>query len=76
VEREDALETKERVEKEGRRCLLVDFDLTDFRGAKSIVDEHMQAFGRLDVLINNASRQVLCKDLAKIDLGNSFSDQF
>ena len=69
-EKDDALETKSLVEKEGKRCLLIAFDLTDIRSVKKVVDLHIDAFGKLDILVNNASRQVFCKDLAEIDLGN------
>lgn len=56
------------VEKEGRKCGLVALDLKDFEAAKKVVDDHVSTFGSLDILVNNASRQVFCKDLAEITL--------
>ena len=67
-EMDDANETKSLVEREGRKCFLVPLDLTDFDAAKKVVDQHIEAFGSLDILVNNASRQVFCKDVAEIDM--------
>ena len=68
AEQDDANETKSLVEKEGRKCVLISVDLTDMDSAKRIVDQHVQFFGTLDILVNNASRQKFCMDLAEIDL--------
>lgn len=32
---------------------------------KKIVDTHVQKYGRIDVLVNNASKQIQCSDLGK-----------
>ena len=37
---------------------------------KKVVDEHLKKFGGLDVLVNNASKQIMCKDLADIDVSH------
>ncbi|ODQ54939.1 general stress protein 39 [Saitoella complicata NRRL Y-17804] len=68
VEQEDAEKTKELVEKEGRKCLLIPFDLSNFKAVKEVVDKHVAEFGGLNILVNNASRQVMVEDLADIDL--------
>ena len=70
-EQEDANETKKLVEKEGRECLTIPFDLTNLKDIKKIVDKHLETFGSLDILVNNASRQLVCKDFAEINLGIS-----
>ncbi len=56
-EDEDAEHTKYHVEKEGRRCLLIRGDVTDMAFCQSAVDQTANAFGRLDVLVNNAAFQ-------------------
>jgi NAD(P)-dependent dehydrogenase (short-subunit alcohol dehydrogenase family) len=56
-EHDDAKETKRCIEAEGRRCLLVSGDVTKPRFAGQLVAGTMAAFGRLDVLVNNAAFQ-------------------
>lgn len=67
-EEEDARETKKMVEKEGKECLLVPGNLMDNETCRKAVEEHMQKFGALHVLVNNASKQMMCDDISKIDL--------
>ena len=38
----------------GRRALPVQLDVRDFEGAKALVEQVKQVFGRLDILVNNA----------------------
>ena|SRR5271155_935948 len=71
AEEEDAKETQKMIEKEGRECLTLPFDLTNVKNVKSVVEKHLEKFGTLDVLVKNASRQLVCKDFAEIDLGTS-----
>ncbi|KAI9371090.1 hypothetical protein BJX61DRAFT_512766 [Aspergillus egyptiacus] len=68
VEEEDAQGTKKLVEKEGKACLLVPGDLRDRAFCKKAVDEHVKKFQTINILVNNASKQCMCKDLAQIDL--------
>jgi NAD(P)-dependent dehydrogenase (short-subunit alcohol dehydrogenase family) len=56
-EEEDARETARWVEQAGREALLAPGDLTDEGRCKSIVDQAVSSFGRIDVLVNNAARQ-------------------
>src|SRR5919112_4887718 len=56
-EHDDAQKTKEIVEKEGRRAILLPGDLGDKDVAERIVSETVSQLGRLDVLINNAGEQ-------------------
>ena len=68
-EQKDAEETKRMVEEnEGRRCELIPGDLRDMDMCKQVVEKHMQTFGELHVLVNNASKQYMVKDFAEIDL--------
>jgi len=56
-ERRDAAETRSAVEAEGRRCLLLEGDLTDADFCSHIVERTLQEFGKLDILVNNAAFQ-------------------
>jgi NAD(P)-dependent dehydrogenase (short-subunit alcohol dehydrogenase family) len=56
-EHDDAAETQRCVEAEGRRCLLVAGDVTKSKFAEMVVRMTIDAFGRLDVLVNNAAFQ-------------------
>jgi hypothetical protein len=56
-EHRDAEETKRAVEESGRKAVLLDADLADPKRCEQIVARHVDAFGRLDVLVNNAAYQ-------------------
>ena len=67
-EREDAERTKRAVEAEGRRCIAIAGDVRDSRFCKRAVAKVRKAFGRIDVLVNNAAFQ---QHVARIeDLGD------
>ena len=63
VEEPDAQETRAWVEKAGRRCLLLPGDLRDPALCRDIVGRTVEAFGRLDVLVNNAAEQTVNEGL-------------
>ena len=74
-EQEDAEETKHWVEKAGRRCLLLPGDIRDPAWCRTLVEKTMEAFDRLDVLVNNAAAQTTNEDLGDItvdDLEGAF----
>jgi NAD(P)-dependent dehydrogenase (short-subunit alcohol dehydrogenase family) len=56
-EDEDAQESARWVEQEGREAPLVRGDLADPAHCRRVIDEAVQAFGRIDVLVNNAAFQ-------------------
>jgi NAD(P)-dependent dehydrogenase (short-subunit alcohol dehydrogenase family) len=56
-EHEDAAETKRLVEKEGRECRTIAGDVGDEAFCRQAVQDTMQEFGRLDILVNNAAEQ-------------------
>jgi len=64
---EDAQETKRCVEAEGRRCLLLQGDVKDRRWCAQAVRRTLKAFGRLDVLVNNAAFQEHADSIEDID---------
>ena len=56
-EHDDAEETKRLVEQAGRTAILVPGDISDPAHARAIVDQAAEAFGRIDILVNNAAHQ-------------------
>jgi NAD(P)-dependent dehydrogenase (short-subunit alcohol dehydrogenase family) len=56
-EHQDAEETKRQVEQEGRRCLLIAGDIGDENFCRQAVEQTVQEFGRLDIVVNNAAEQ-------------------
>ena len=56
-EHEDAAATKRAVEAEGRECLTFSGDVADSRFCKAVVDKTLDAFGKIDILVNNAAFQ-------------------
>ena len=65
-EHEDAQETKRLVESAGRRCILLSGDIGREPFCRSAVARTIAAFGRLDVLVNNAAEHHPLKDPAAI----------
>ncbi|MGZ4113114.1 MAG: SDR family NAD(P)-dependent oxidoreductase, partial [Tumebacillaceae bacterium] len=53
----DAEETKRLVEQEGRRCLLLAGDIGMEAFCQDAVQKTVAAFGKLDILVNNAAEQ-------------------
>lgn len=65
-EHEDAQETRRLVEAEGRRCLLIAGDIGDPAFCATAVQQTVDTFARLDVLVNNAGEQHVKKGLLEI----------
>ena len=61
-EDEDAQETRRAVELEGRRCLVIAGDVKDRAFCFDAVEQVVTAFGRLDILVNNAAFQIHTAD--------------
>jgi len=64
---DDARETAEAVRAEGRRALLLQGDVRDDAWCRSAVQQVVQAFGHLEVLVNNAAFQQHAEGLDAID---------
>jgi NAD(P)-dependent dehydrogenase (short-subunit alcohol dehydrogenase family) len=62
----DAQKTKDLVEKRGGRALLIPGDIGDEAFCKEAVAQAVKAFGRLDILVNNAAEQHPKQDLMEI----------
>jgi NAD(P)-dependent dehydrogenase (short-subunit alcohol dehydrogenase family) len=56
-EHDDANETADMVEGQGRRCLVIDGDVGDEGFCRLAVARTVRELGRLDILINNAAEQ-------------------
>jgi NAD(P)-dependent dehydrogenase (short-subunit alcohol dehydrogenase family) len=56
-ERSDARETQRTVEAEGRRCIVLEGDLTSPEYCEDIVTRTVSELGNLDILVNNAAFQ-------------------
>jgi NAD(P)-dependent dehydrogenase (short-subunit alcohol dehydrogenase family) len=67
-EEQDAKDAKKMVEDSGAKCNIVAANLENEGLCKQVIDSHIHAFGKLDILVNNASKQIMCKNLAEIDL--------
>ena len=71
--RNDALVTKEAVEKEGRQCLLIQGDVSQSDFCKSAVEMTVDKLGKLDILVNNAAFQEHTNDI--LDLTDEHFDR-
>jgi NAD(P)-dependent dehydrogenase (short-subunit alcohol dehydrogenase family) len=65
-EQTDADETREAVERAGRRCLLIAGDVTDPEFCRDAVKTTVQSLGKLDILVNNAAFQQHQDSLEKV----------
>jgi NAD(P)-dependent dehydrogenase (short-subunit alcohol dehydrogenase family) len=65
-EHEDAKETERLVVEAGRKAVLVPGDLADPATSTTIIDKAVQAFGRIDILVNNAAYQMTHETLDDI----------
>ncbi|MEY7851804.1 SDR family NAD(P)-dependent oxidoreductase [Natrarchaeobius sp. A-rgal3] len=54
VDTENASETVDRIEAAGETALFAETDVTETASVRSTVDETLEAFGSIDVLVNNA----------------------
>jgi NAD(P)-dependent dehydrogenase (short-subunit alcohol dehydrogenase family) len=65
-EHKDAQETEQRVEEWGRKCLLIDGDVGDEKFCQKAVEETVDEFGKIDILVNNAAEQHRQDSIEKI----------
>lgn len=64
---------KKAIESEGRDCLTLPLDLMKAENCKSIVEQHIKKYGALDVLVNNASKQIMSDSIEEIDVSAKHS---
>ncbi|MBD1903993.1 SDR family oxidoreductase [Funiculus sociatus GB2-A5] len=56
-EHDDAEETKRLIEQEGRKCITIPGDIGDEKVCQQAVQQTVDEFGQLDILVNNAAEQ-------------------
>jgi NAD(P)-dependent dehydrogenase (short-subunit alcohol dehydrogenase family) len=66
AEHEDAEITRQAVEKEGRRAIVISGDVADAAFARAAVDRTVKELGKLDILVNNAAFQEHVNDLEEL----------
>jgi len=72
---EDAEKTKKLVEKEGRKCLTLKGDVGQKKSCEEFVKKTVDAFHRLDILVNNAAIQFVqesVEDISEDQLERTF----
>ena len=56
-ESEDAVKTKQIIEEEGQKCVLISGDIGNEAFCQSSIDQTVRELGKLDILVNNAAEQ-------------------
>ncbi|KAF9015667.1 hypothetical protein BDQ17DRAFT_1341443 [Cyathus striatus] len=64
------LPEEELVEESGAKVNLFAADLMEESNCKALVESHLKNFGKLNILVNNASKQIMCNNFEEIDLNN------
>lgn len=68
AEEKDAQQTKKLVEEVGQKCLCIPFDLENLKSIPDLVKKHIDEYGALDILVNNASKQVQTEKFEDIEI--------
>ncbi|MCE7797262.1 SDR family oxidoreductase [Sphingobium sufflavum] len=66
LEDDDAAETKRIVEAEGRKAIIIRGDVGERQFSDDIVTQTLKAFGKIDIIVNNAGEQHPDKDIIDI----------
>jgi NAD(P)-dependent dehydrogenase (short-subunit alcohol dehydrogenase family) len=66
-ERVDSEETRHVIEEAGRRCLVIEVDLSETEGCITAVERTVAELGQLDVLVHNAAYQNRKDSLEDVD---------
>lgn len=65
-EDKDAKDTARLIEQAGRKCLLLPGDIGDRAHCDDMVEKTVDAFGGIDILVNNAAHQAFIEDIEEI----------
>ena len=66
IEHDDAAGTKRPVESVGRKCILAPGDISSAAHCREVVRKAVDAFGRIDVVVNNAAHQMSFESIEDI----------
>jgi NAD(P)-dependent dehydrogenase (short-subunit alcohol dehydrogenase family) len=66
VEQTDADDTVEQITAAGQQAVAIPGDLTDEAFARRLVHDAHEQLGGLDIVVNNAGKQIYCDDITKI----------
>jgi NAD(P)-dependent dehydrogenase (short-subunit alcohol dehydrogenase family) len=77
-EHEDAQKTKQLVEAQGQKCLIIAGDISGEKFCHAAVEQTVAELGKLDILVNNAAEQYMenaetLEDIDSARLGSIFS---
>lgn len=78
-ESEDAVKTQQEIIALGRKCITIAGDLSKEKNCKKVIDLALSAFGKIDILINNASTHWEAdslEDIATEQLQATFTTNF
>jgi len=64
----DAKTTQALIEKEARNCLLIKGNLRDKKFCKRVINQTIQYYGNINIIVNNAAEQHPVEDFKKMDL--------
>ena len=65
-EDDDAHKTRRLIESAGQKCVLIAGDISHSDHCREVVRQTLEAFGRIDILVNNAAHQYAFKSLEDI----------
>jgi len=74
-EEQDAYDTRQLVEAEGRRCLTLAGDLRDKQFCENIVQQTVDELGKLNIVVSNAAEQFVSTDVSELP-NEQFEDTF
>lgn len=67
AEREDAEQTTKLIAEAGRTAVAIEGDLTDETFCKELVEQSVKELGGLDIIVNNAGKQIHIDDITKLE---------
>ena len=67
-EKRDAVRTRGELEEIGADCMPIECDLTETHRCNMVVEKVVEAYGRIDILVNNAAFQTHVKDPLEVSL--------
>ncbi|WP_324674866.1 SDR family oxidoreductase [Hymenobacter sp. GOD-10R] len=74
-EEQDAYDTRQLVEAEGRRCITISGDLRDKQFCEDIVQRTIDELGKLNIVVSNAAEQFVSTDVSELP-DEQFEDTF